>query len=222
MIEKERRVTFKERKINQDILQVSRLYNYINLIKISVQFSCSVLSDSLWPHGLELARLPCPSPTPGAYSSSCPLSQWCHPTISYSVIPFSSCLQSFSASGSFQMSQFFTSEDLRENHCCKPLQGSLVENVLYSVKMWLSHQVVSDSCDPISCSPPGSSVHGISQTRILEWVAISFSRGSFWPRDWTRVSWTAGGFYTDLATREALSNQDMTFKITESAQEIHI
>ena len=122
---------------------------------------------------------------------------------SHTVIPFSSCLQSFSASGSFQMSQFFSSEDLRENHCCKPLQGSLVENVLYSVKMWLGHQVVSDSCDPISCSPPGSSVHGISQTRILEWVAISFSRGSFWPRDWTRVSWTAGGFYTDLATREA-------------------
>ena len=73
-----------------------------------VQFSRSVVSDFLRPHRLQHARPPCPSPTPGAYSNSCPLSQWCHPTISSSVIPFSSCLQSFSASGSFQMSQFFT------------------------------------------------------------------------------------------------------------------
>ena len=75
----------------------------------SVQFSHSVVSDSLWPHGLQHARPPCPSSTPGVYSNSCPLSQWCHPAVSSSVIPFSSCLQSFPASGSFQMSQFFTS-----------------------------------------------------------------------------------------------------------------
>ena len=74
-----------------------------------VQFSCSVVSDSLQPHGLQHARPPCPWPTPGACSNSCPLSQWCHQTISSSVVPFSSCLQSFPASGSFQMSQFFTS-----------------------------------------------------------------------------------------------------------------
>ena len=67
------------------------------------------MSDSLWPHGLQHARLACPSPTPRPYSDSCPLSWLCHPTISSSVIPFSSCLQSFPASGSFQMSQFFTS-----------------------------------------------------------------------------------------------------------------
>ena len=71
------------------------------------QFSCSVVSDSLRPHGLQHARPPCPSPTPGVYS--CPSSQWCHPAISSSVIPFSSRLQSFPASGSFQMSQLFTS-----------------------------------------------------------------------------------------------------------------
>ena len=71
------------------------------------QFSPSVMSDSLRPHGMQHARLPCPSPTPRAYSNTCPLSQWCHPTISSSVIPFSSCLQSFPTSGSFQMSQFF-------------------------------------------------------------------------------------------------------------------
>ena len=75
----------------------------------SVQFSWSVVSYSLWPHGLRLAKPPCPSPTPGVYSNSCPLSQWCHPTISSSVVPFSSHLQSFPASGSFQMSQFFAS-----------------------------------------------------------------------------------------------------------------
>ena len=68
----------------------------------------SVASDSLWPHGLQHARLPCPSPTPGACSNLCPSSRWCHPTVSSSVIPFS-CLQSFPASGSFPMSQFFES-----------------------------------------------------------------------------------------------------------------
>ena len=73
-----------------------------------VQFSRSLVSDSLRPHGLQHARPPCPSPTPGVYSNSCPLSRWCHPTIPSSVVPFSSCLQSFPASGSFQMSQFFT------------------------------------------------------------------------------------------------------------------
>ena len=77
--------------------------------QLSVQFSHSVMSDSLWPHGLQHARLPCPSPTPRAYSNSGPSSQWYHPTISSSVVPFSSCPQSFPASGSFQMSQFFAS-----------------------------------------------------------------------------------------------------------------
>ena len=73
----------------------------------SVQFSNSVMSNSLWPHGLQHSRPPCPSPTPGVYSNPRPLNQWCHPTTSSSVVPFSSRLQSFSASGSFQMSQFF-------------------------------------------------------------------------------------------------------------------
>ena len=75
----------------------------------SVQFSCSVVSDSLWSHGLQHVRPPCPSPTSRVYSNSCLLSQWCHPTTFFSVILFSSHLQSFSASGSFQMSQIFTS-----------------------------------------------------------------------------------------------------------------
>ena len=73
------------------------------------QFSRSVTSNSLRPHGLQNTRPPCLSSMPGACSNSCPLSQWCHPTISSSVVPFSSCLQSFPASGSFPRSQFFTS-----------------------------------------------------------------------------------------------------------------
>ena len=75
------------------------------------QFSSSVMSaDSLRPHGLQHARPPCPSPTPGAYSNSCPSSRWCHPTISSFAVPSFSCLQSFPASGSFPRSQFFTSD----------------------------------------------------------------------------------------------------------------
>ena len=82
-----------------------KLFSYFS----SVQFSCLVMSDSLGPHELQHARPPCPSPTPGVDSNSCPLSWWCHPAISSSIIPFSSsCLQSFPASESFPVSQFFT------------------------------------------------------------------------------------------------------------------
>ena len=81
-----------------------------NWVKVSsVQFSRSVVSNSLRPHGLQQTRLPCPSPTPRACSKSCPSSRCCHPTISFSVVPFPSYLQSFPASGSFPMSQFFAS-----------------------------------------------------------------------------------------------------------------
>ena len=89
-------------------MSCSTIKNYVSKYCSSVQFGCSVVSDSLGPHGLQQARLPCPSPTPVACSNSWPSSQWCHPTISSSVIPFSSCLQSFPASGSFPRSQFFT------------------------------------------------------------------------------------------------------------------
>ena len=75
----------------------------------SVQFSQSVMSDSLQPYGLQHSRLPCPSPTPGACSNSCPSSQWCHPTISSSVVPLFSCCQSFPASGSFPVSWLLAS-----------------------------------------------------------------------------------------------------------------
>ena len=80
-----------------------------SLIISSVQFSRSVVSDSSWPHESQHTRPPCPSSTPGIHPNSCPLSRWCHLAISSSVVPFSSCPQSLPASGSFQMSQLFTS-----------------------------------------------------------------------------------------------------------------
>ena len=94
----------------------------------SVQFS----RVSLWPHGLQHARPPCPSPTSGVYSNSCPSSWWCHPTISSSVVPFSSCPQSFPASGSFQMSQLFAS-------CGQSIRASASTSVLpMNIQDWFS------------------------------------------------------------------------------------
>ena len=79
------------------------------LVNSLVQFDCSVMSNPLWAHGVHYAKLPCPSPIPGACLNSWPLNQWCHPTISSSAVPFSSCFQSLPASGSFPMSLLFTS-----------------------------------------------------------------------------------------------------------------
>ena len=96
-----------EFKVSEDKTGNSQLYKLS-----SVQFNHSVVSDFFWPHGLQPTRLPCPSPTPGVYSNSCPSSRWYHPTISFPVIPFSFCLQSFPSSGSFLISQFFASGGL--------------------------------------------------------------------------------------------------------------
>ena len=84
-----------------------KIFSFLSQLN-SVQFSRSVMSNSLWPHELQHARPPCPSSTPGIHSNSCPLSQWCHPAISSSVVPFFSCPQSLPASEFFPMSQLFT------------------------------------------------------------------------------------------------------------------
>ena len=105
--------------LNKLFIKLTKTYTHMHThtpqttkyVRKHVQFSHSVMSDSLQSHGLHNARPPCPSPTPGVYSNSCPLNRWCHPTISSSVIPFSR-LQSFPASGSFPMSQFFASGGL--------------------------------------------------------------------------------------------------------------
>ena len=104
---------FKKEFIVVELLYIAVLVSSVEQSESAIsvhQFSSVTQScRTLWPHGLQHARLPCPSPTPGAGSNSCPLSQWCHPTILSSVIPFSSCLQSFPKSGSFPRSQFFAS-----------------------------------------------------------------------------------------------------------------
>ena len=112
------RVPWTARRSNQSLVkEISSEYSLEELmlkLKLqnftSVQFSHSVVSNSFWHHESQHARPPCPSPTAGVYPNPCPLSQWCHPTISSSVIPFSSCSQSCPASGSFQMSQLFASD----------------------------------------------------------------------------------------------------------------
>ena len=115
------------------------------------QFSRSVMSDPmcdhLWPHGLQHARLPYPSPTPGVYSNSCPLSWWYHPSISSSIVPFSSCLQSFPASGSFQMSQFLASSG--------PSIGvSASASVLpVNIQDWFPLGLIRDTYTPIPSIP---------------------------------------------------------------------
>ena len=88
--------------------EITDFYKDVTFSFSSVQFSCSVVSDSLRPHELQHTRPPCPSPTPGVHPNSCASSRWCHPAISSSVVPFSSCPQSLPASGSFPMSQLFT------------------------------------------------------------------------------------------------------------------
>ena len=110
--------------------------------RYSVQFSRSVVPNSSWPHGLQHARPPCPSPTCRTYSNLCPSSQWCHPTISSSVIPFSSCLQPFPASGFFPMSQFFASggQSIRTSASASVL--------LMNIQDWFSLGLVWSPCSP--------------------------------------------------------------------------
>ena len=107
------RIPWTSRRSNQSVLkEISPEYSLEGLI-MKLQYSSHLIrkTDSLRPHELQHARPPRPSPTLWVYSNACPLSRWCHPTISSSVVPFSSCLQSFPASGSFQVSQFFSSDD---------------------------------------------------------------------------------------------------------------
>ena len=121
------------------------LINNCCSVASSVQFSRSVMSDSLRPNESQHARPPCPSPTPGAYSNPCPLSWWCHPTISSSVVSFSFHLQSFPASRSFQMSQFFTSDGQSIGVSASTISPSNEYSELISFRMdWL------DLLDPTS------------------------------------------------------------------------
>ena len=116
----------------------------------SVQFSHSVVSNSLQPHGLQHARLPCSSPTPRAYSNSCPLSRWSHPTISLFVIPFSSCPQSFPATESFPTSQFFESGGQRIGASASVLPMNIQEWFPLGWTGWISS--LSKGLSRVLCS----------------------------------------------------------------------
>ena len=151
-----------------------------NHTQVSVQFSRSVVSDSLWPHEPQHTRPPCPSPAPGVYSNTCPSSRWCHPAISSSVFPFSSCPQSLPASGPFPMSQLFTwggqsigvsasasvlpmnTQDLSP---LRGLVGSPCSQVTHSKTHVYSAppypHMHATLCHPMDGSPPGSSFHGV-------------------------------------------------------------
>jgi len=137
-------------------------------LELKAQFSHSVVSDSLRPHGLQHARSPCPSPTHRACSNSCPLSRWCHPTISSSVVPFSSCPQFFPASGSLPMSQFFASGG-------QSVGASASASVLpMNIQEW----IWANSRRQLRTGEPA--VHGVAKswTWLSDWATTTnFNRG---------------------------------------------
>ena len=151
-------------------------------------FRRSVMSDSLWPHGLWHARLPCPSSTPWAYSNSCPLSWWCHPMISSSVVPFSSCPQSFPASGSFQMSQFFTSsgQNIGVSVSTSVLPMNTQDWSLLGWTGWISLQSkdsqessptpqlksIDSSVLSFLCDPTVTSIHDSWKNHSFDWMDL--------------------------------------------------
>ena len=137
------------------------------------------MSNPLQPHGLQHAKLPCPSLSPEVCSNSCPLSRWCHPTISSSVTLFS-CPQSFPASGSFPVSWPLRMRRPRYCSFCFSISPSSEYSGLISLRTTglIAVKVkVAQSC-PTLCDPMDYTVHGILQARILEWVAFPFSKGS--------------------------------------------
>ena len=164
------------------------------LLFCSVQFSRSVVSDSLQHHESQHIRPPCPSPTPGVHPNPCPSSRWCHPAISSSVVPFS-CPQSFPASGSFPLSQLFAWGGQRIGVSSSRVAISSSRGIFPTQGL----NPGFPDCRWILChlSHQGS-------LRILEWGAYLFSSGSSQLRNWTRVSCFAGRLFTNRAIKEVL------------------
>ena len=176
--------TFRRRKM----VWLWETRNFTQLVVIL--FSCSVVSDSLWPHGLQHARLLCPSPSPRAYSNSCPLSRWYHPTISSFVVPFYSHLQSFPASGSFQMSQLFTSGG--QSIGVSALPSILPMNIWDWFPLgwtgWISLQ--SKGLSRVSPTPQFKSINSSALSFLYSPTRISIH--DYWKNhsfDWTDLCW---------------------------------
>ena len=140
------------------------------------------MSDSFATPWTAARQALCPSPTPGVHPNPCPLCQWCHPTVASTVVPSPPALSLSQHQGLFQW--------VRYSGCKKKEMCVLVAQLCLTL------------CNPMDYSPSGSSVHEILQARILERVAVPFSRGSSRPRDQTQFSCTAGGFFIIWATRE--------------------
>ena len=158
-------------KVIKLVLLFHATHIWKNLLWIgSVQFSYSVVSDSLRPHELQHARPPCPSPTPGVYSNSCPSSRWCHPTISSSVIPFSSCPQSLPASGSFPVSQRFTwgGQSIGVSASASVLPMNTQD---LSPSGW---NLLQDGLVGFPCSPRNSQESPTPQFKSINFLALSF------------------------------------------------
>ena len=197
------------------------VFTLLRLCRSAIMFSCSVVSDSLQPNGLQHTRLPCPSLSPGVCSNSCQLSQKCHPTTSSSVTTFYSCPPSFQASGSFPVSWPFASGDqsfgvsasasvLSLNiQGCFPLGLTDLISLLSKWKWKALHRVWLFATPwTVVCRAP-LSMEFLRQ-KYWRWVAIPFSRKSSQPRAWTQVSGIAGKFLTDWATREALLSKEFS------------
>ena len=174
------------------------------------QFSRSVVSDSLQPHELQHARPPCPPPTPRVHSNSCPLSPWCHPAISSSVIPFSSCPQSFPASGSFQLSQLFASggQSVGVSASASLLPMNTQDWSPLGWTGWVCAKLLQSCptlCNPMNHSLPGSSVHGDSPGKNTGVGCHAFLQGIFLTRGSNLHLLSpalAGSFFTTSATWE--------------------
>ena len=172
----------------------------------SVQFSHSVVSETLWPHGRHHARPPCPSATPGAYSSSCPSSWWCHPTISSCVIPFSSHLQSFPSSGSFQMSQLFASGGQRSgvSASASVLPMNIQDWLPLGWTGWVSLQ--SKGLSRVFSNPTVQK-HPFFNTQLSLWSNTHIhtwplEKPQPWPDGCLLTRWTCVRGETELSTRD--------------------
>ena len=167
------------------------------------------MSNSLQPHGLQHTRPPCPSPTPGAYSNSYPLSQWCHPTISSSVIPFSSCPQYFPASGSFPMSQFFASggQSIGVSASASVLPMNIQDSFPLGLTGWISLQSKGLSRVFSNTSSKASVLRCSAFFRFPKMISLGRLKKKVIQRNFILIS------LHSLVTSPALKNSPMTLRI---------